>query len=265
MIVKDWQDLFPCRDPLHAVDTLVRLGHLRHGAFHEHPWTITELMGAIKSIQSFSDCKPDGKYGRITEARQAERFCGCSDLEVYELGEGLNRWTYLTPTFWHDMGQDAERLVEAWREKFNTFSRLQWGRERVNSRANVFAHRMRIDGRGGTLGWSGLPSRRGSGRTTRFEQRYDSRDRLSPNLLDHEMGHASGLPHSRIASSIMKPFLDSSLDGYGPSDITEVIRRHGEKDGEPPPSPRPELEHEGQIQLTISGRSVGRVVFQPED
>ena len=224
-------DMFDGADTDGAIATLCRYGHLQP---MDHQWDHRDYVTAIRSLQEFNDLKVDGHFGPVTETQMDLPRCGVPD--ILPVGEGLRRWIYLTPTYGHNMGNEANEVVEYVRHRMNEFSGLKLGTGHISS-ANIFGTRRRIDGPNRILGWSGLPPFSGANRNHRIEQRFDSRDAFDIRLFWHELGHAMGFGHTSNRNSIMTPFLNRNLpeSTFEPVFAQGMVARHGPPGGEPPP------------------------------
>lgn len=98
----------------------------------------------------------------------------------------------------------------------------------------------RIDGPGGVLAWSELPS----GDDRPLTQRYDNSESWDQNFLrvvaSHEIGHALGLPHL-ARGNLMQPTYDPTITKPQAGDIAEIQRRYGPPKTRPVPEPAPPL------------------------
>lgn len=206
--------------------------------------------------------EPDGEFGPKTlqaaENMLARRFCMMPDIAP--LGEGLRRWGFMDVSYSHDLqrlpGVTADvvhrNYLESW-NRWNRVSGLQAEYTQRMSGANVQAFAGRIDGRGGTLAWSYMPSNRGSGssRGETLEQRYDTGDRWAGNpafqleVMSHENGHAIGLAHDNGRDSKgQRSIMNSSAIGthkLNENDIRRAVERYGRnttpEEPVPPPTP----------------------------
>ena len=199
--------------------------------------------------EQYEDYRPkiDGEFGlktmQATENMLSRRYCAHPDIS--ELGEGHRRWNFMEITYSHQLqklsGVSAtvvhRNYVESW-NRWNTICGLKANFTSNTSRANVQAYAGRIDGRGGTLAWSYLPSSSGSGKGTELEQKYDTGDRWAGNsafqleVMTHENGHAAGLDHDNGKdSSGRRSIMSSSAIGIrelNSNDIKQMVKRYGE-------------------------------------
>lgn len=236
--------------------------------------------------EQFEDGIPiiDGEFGLKTsqaaENMLSRRFCAMPD--VAPIGEGLRRWGFMDVSYSHELGRlpgvSAEtahkNYVASW-NRWNKVSGLQTHFIQDIRNANVHAHARRIDGRGGTLAWSYMPSNRGSGssRNERLEQRYDTGDQWAGNpafqleVMTHENGHAIGLHHdnSRDANG-QRSIMNSSAIGtesLNLNDIRRAVERYGRNTTPDEPTPPP-VPAEASILLSEKGGKVRQFIEVPE-
>jgi len=139
-----------------------------------------------------------------------------------------------------------EETVLAWVRGvgiWEAVANLHFGIERDVQDAHIHADFGRIDGPGGTLGFSQFPCPW----HPPVSQRYDNRENYSlelgphsgislPLLIAHEVGHALGLPHLGRGNVMGTP-LSMRIIQAAPEDVSEIQHRYGEPVDPPPPPP----------------------------
>ena len=285
----------------HQVYTLFRLGHflgimddvvdLGRGAYELIKKRIIPgcepFKAAVRSFQSSNACGRegnlvpltiDGEFGPMTSQAVRQRFCGSPD--VLPRG-GKPRWGKHDLVVWHDMSQlrgvTFEEAKTVYMEACDMITEVcnlnfTWG-----TSYNIFAHARRIDGGGGTLAWSYLPSGdQYNGRP--LEQRYDTAENFGGNRLRtfcrptmcHEILHAVGLGHSRDPNDIMYPSINGTQKPAS-GDIRELVARYGQPvptdpdepdppDG-PPPSPTDVIKDGDHVVIEGKIRKLGPSVW----
>lgn len=124
----------------------------------------------------------------------------------------------------------------------------------AGERAHIVITTGRIDGRGGTLGWSTLPP------GDPVEQRYDVAEPWDAgvdliSVLIHEGGHALGLQHdAEDADAIMAPFYNPRVLRPTRRDAARMQALYGE------PAPTKPTPGEADLELKLWGAESVRLV-----
>lgn len=144
------------------------------------------------------------------------------------------------------MGFTAEELQTAWERGASYWSEvanLEFHFHQSHDNPDITPTYGRIDGPGGTLGWSQFPCPW----NPPIIQKYDTRENFSidfpptngislPELIAHELGHALGIQH-QSRGNVMYRLLENRHSKLGPQDKREILARYDAAVDPPPPPP----------------------------
>lgn len=175
--------------------------------------------------------------------------CGTPDQPM--AGPGLCRWEIRDLTYRENLtfpGVSAQDTVDARKRAYaaiQNVSGLTFREARGGEFANLIAEVTVVpDEPKGTLALSSVACYATPGNTQ--WQRYNEAKSWNVNRIYvcslHELGHNLGLNHDDDPASMMKPVLDETIVGPGPTDIANLQARYGAPGAPmpnfgPPPSP----------------------------
>lgn len=202
---------------------------------------------SVAAFQRWNGVPETSTIDEATRDILARRRCAVPDIIPEGAAGKSAKWLFKDVTSAHRVSLPTigrEQVNEAWRLSVRRWTEVcgisftvteDWGA------ANVYANSGRIDGAGGVLAWSYLPS--DSGRDERIEQLFDDRENWNFEFLlevaTHELGHSIGIGHINRSGNIMHPYAVGNKQ-LGPQDIEEAVARYGPREEPVPPQPPPQ-------------------------
>lgn len=259
------------KDISKGVDWLTRYGYLPPpDPYSAQQQTLENLREAVKTMQRFAGLEMTGELDDRTVEMMKKPRCSLPDVVLSSGPQRLRRKRYaLSGTVWQKkqltwriesfpislspeiMRTLMRSALEAWsRETQLTFSETQGEADiRVGFVGGTHGDGYPFDGPGGTLGHAFFP---GVGPIA-GETHMDADEQWTYNtdqgtdvfaVAVHEFGHALGLSHSSVETSIMKPYYQGTLGDHqyyrlSPDDVEGIQALYGRRDAAPRPPPRP--------------------------
>ena len=248
---------------------------------------------AVRSYQSFSSLKVDGKVGHFTngslktgtDGEGNRRICQCPDIEPVtedvNIPNGTHSWPFPEKPilFWVDFalpGLTKAEVRQCFEEAFRDINskigvRLQLGTKGI---ADVLVTKEHL-GNDGTLALAMLASftsnrRRINGHYQKYHStRQWSMDTSAVSLIAvaiHECLHTLGFSHSRDKSSILYPSYRGSVLSMQPVDVKRMGKIYPPLPGTPdvPDNPDPPGDVPREIELrNLTGNVVIDGAFRP--
>jgi hypothetical protein len=183
----------------------------------EIPDSVNDVLGALDKLRDLL-----GSDDAVIESLEQPKVCGVPDCVTLEARSP--RWpaNEITYGLAHPMpGMSQSAWEEAHRIAWGSFAKVCGLSITYNPNyrtANILVTVGRIDGVNGTLAWSELANGTMQQKTQKYDSGEDWGRVYLPTVINHEGGHAGGVPHLR-QGALMQPTYDPRIKTFTQIDI----------------------------------------------
>lgn len=223
-------------------DYLIDFGYCEDGITK----TVGDVADAIRDLQRRAGIAVDGVPGAVTQAATRLPRCG---VRENALRGGVGKWaktnlTYALANYVDGIPIDAQDKIfaagcDAWSRVCGLSFKRTGDQQNADLLLSVSAERREDFGRrNGVLAWAELPP--SDDWDDQLRIKFDDAELwraasgtgagvILLNVWTHELGHAIGLDHSRIASALMAPYYAAEVARpVDPDDHSRAVELYGE-------------------------------------